>query len=94
MVFDKHERIIVPDENGDEHLFEVFFTFHIDQTNQSYVAMVPVEQLNDEEMELYAFRYEANDKDDFSLFPIEFDEEWDMVEEMLNTLADEDLLDA
>ena len=27
MALEEKERIIIPDENGDEHLFEVLFTF-------------------------------------------------------------------
>jgi len=88
---DKKERIIVPDENGEEHLFEVLFTFDVDQTGDSYIAVVPVEQADDEEVEVYAFKYEETEKEDLTLFPIESDEEWEMVEEMLNTLADEEL---
>ncbi|GGB28722.1 DUF1292 domain-containing protein [Virgibacillus dakarensis] len=92
MALEEKERIIIPDENGEEHLFEVLFTFDVDQTNQSYIAVVPVEQKDDDEVEVYAFRYEEKDTDenDLSLFPIDSDEEWDMVEEMLNTLADEE----
>ncbi|MEN1969311.1 DUF1292 domain-containing protein [Lentibacillus sp. N15] len=91
MALEEKERIIIPDENGEEHLFEVLFTFDVDETNQSYIAVVPVEQKDDDEVEVYAFRYEEKDADDdLQLFPIESDEEWDMVEEMLNTLADEE----
>ncbi|AXI09549.1 DUF1292 domain-containing protein [Oceanobacillus sp. 143] len=92
MAIEDKERIIVPDENGEEHLFEVLFTFDVDETNQSYIAVVPVEQSEDEEVEVYAFRYEenGNDDDDLALFPIETNEEWDIVEEMLATLADEE----
>ena len=92
MALEKKERIIIPDDDGVEHLFEVLFTFDVDATNQSYIAVVPVEQADDEEVEVYAFRYEEkeNDDEDLALFPIESDEEWDMVEEMLQTLADEE----
>ncbi|WP_430785097.1 DUF1292 domain-containing protein [Virgibacillus flavescens] len=92
MALDEKERIVIPDENGEEHLFEVLFTFDTDDTEQSYIAVVPVEQKDDEEVEVYAFRYEEKEADDndLSLFPIESDEEWEMVEEMLNTLADEE----
>lgn len=92
MSLDEKERIIIPDENGEEHLFEVLFTFDVDKTNQSYIAVVPVEQAEDEEVEVYAFRYEEkdNDEEDLSLFPIESDEEWEIVEEMLHTLAEEE----
>ncbi|MBP1947625.1 Uncharacterized protein YrzB, UPF0473 family [Virgibacillus subterraneus] len=92
MALEEKERIIIPDENGEEHLFEVLFTFDVDQTEQSYIAVVPVEQKDDEEVEVYAFRYEEKEKDDndLSLFPIESEQEWEIVEEMLNTLANEE----
>ena len=91
MEFDEKERIIIPDENGEENLFEVLFKFDIDETGHSYITLIPVEQAQDEEVEVYAFRYEETEKEDLTLFPIESDEEWEMVEEMLNTLTDEDL---
>lgn len=90
MALEEKERIIIPDENGEEHLFEVLFTFDMDENHQSYIAVTPVEQSEEEEVEVYAFRYEEKDEDDLSLFPIESDEEWEMVEEMLNTLADQE----
>lgn len=92
MGLEEKERIIIPDENGEEHLFEVLFTFDLDQTENSYIAVVPVEQKDEEEVEVYAFRYEEKEKDDndLSLFPIESDEEWEIVEEMLHTLADQE----
>ncbi len=94
MALEEKERIIIPDENGVEHLFEVLFTFDVDETEQSYITLTPVEQQDDEEVEVYAFRYEEkeNDDDDLSLFPIESDEEWEIVEEMLHTLTDEEEL--
>ncbi len=93
MALEKEERIIIPDENGEEHLFEVLFTFDVDQTKQSYIAVVPADQKEGDEVEVFAFRYEekGNDEDDLALFQIESEEEWEMVEEMLNTLTDEDL---
>ncbi|WP_066194284.1 MULTISPECIES: DUF1292 domain-containing protein [Gracilibacillus] len=92
MSLEEKERIIIPDENGEEHLFEVLFTFDVDETENAYVAVVPAEQSDDEEVEVFAFRYEEKqNEDDLELFHIESDEEWDMVEEVLNTIADEDL---
>lgn len=92
MALEEKERIIIPDENGEEHLFEVLFTFDVDSTEKSYIAVIPMEQKEDEEVEVFAFRYEekTNDEDDLSLYQIESDEEWEMVEEMLNTLVDEE----
>lgn len=95
MSLEAKERIIIPDEDGEEHLFEVLATFDIEETNESYLAVIPVEQKEAEEIEVYAFKYKMQSglENDIALFPIESDEEWDMVEEMLHTLSDEELLD-
>ena len=55
---EEQERIIIPDENGEEHLFEVLFKFDVDETGYSYITLTPVEQSEEEEVEVYAFRYE------------------------------------
>src|SRR5699024_9189606 len=51
---EEKERIILPDENGEEHLFEVLFRFDVDETKQAYIALPPVEQQANEEVEVYA----------------------------------------
>jgi len=92
MSLEEQERIIIPDENGEEHLFEVLFKFDVDETGYSYITLTPAEQQEAEEVEVYAFRYEQEEydsEDDIKLFPIESDEEWEIVEEMLHTLTDE-----
>lgn len=85
------ERITIPDEDGVEYEFEVLTVFDINQTGNSYVAVMPIEQLEDEETELFVFRYEedAADEEKFKIFQIDADEEWDLVEETLNTLLDD-----
>ncbi|WLR49953.1 DUF1292 domain-containing protein [Bacillus tianshenii] len=89
---EEKERIVIPDENGEEHLFEILFTFDVDETEKSYMLVVPADtNVDDEEdVEVFAFRYEdkGTKPDDLELYPIETDEEWDMVEEMLNTFTD------
>lgn len=88
---DDAERIVIPDENGDEHLFEMLFTFDVDETGNSYMVLVEEgsTESDDEEVEVHAFRYEESDDEDLALFPIETEEEWEMVEELLNTFAEE-----
>ncbi|WEG14097.1 DUF1292 domain-containing protein [Pullulanibacillus sp. KACC 23026] len=90
---EEEDRIIIPDENGEEHLFDILFTFDVEETDKSYIVVEPVEAEEDddeEEAEVFAFRYEGDLDGDFSLFEIDTDEEWDMVEEMLNTFVDEE----
>src|SRR5699024_112662 len=96
MQFDKNERIIIPDESGEEQLFEVLFYFDSDATGNSYIITSPVDEKetnNEEEgIEVYAFRYVEYEKDEnsFELFQIEPDEEWYMVEEMFYKVAKEE----
>lgn len=97
MALEAEERIIIPDESGHEHLFEVVFTFDVHETGKSYVVVQPVGQNileEEDETEVFAFRYEETEtddgEDDLALFPIETDEEWEIVEEMINTFSEEE----
>lgn len=93
MAQEEKERIVIPDEKGDEHLFDELFKFTVDETGISYILLTPVgeEEGEEEEAEVFAFRFEdrEGEENDIALFPIETDEEWDMVEEMLNTFSEE-----
>ncbi|TPE67730.1 DUF1292 domain-containing protein [Halalkalibacterium halodurans] len=93
MAQEEKERIVIPDENGDEHLFDELFKFTVDETGKSYILLTPVgeEEGEEEEAEVFAFRFEdrEGEENDIALFPIETDEEWDIVEEMLNTFSEE-----
>jgi uncharacterized protein YrzB (UPF0473 family) len=90
---EEKERIVIPDENGEEHLFEILFTFDVETTNNSYMVLTPVGE-EEEEVEVFAFRYEeqgdGDGEDDLALFPIETEAEWEIVEEMLNTFEDDE----
>ncbi|GIO13613.1 UPF0473 protein [Cohnella xylanilytica] len=80
------EIIYIPDDEGNDEAFEVIMRFEPDDgTDRKYVMLVPADD-TDEEQEVFAFRYEE-EGDDIKLFPIEDQEEWDMVEETFNTLA-------
>jgi uncharacterized protein YrzB (UPF0473 family) len=86
--------ITVVDENGNEQLCEVLFTFDSDEFGKSYVLYYPVgaEEDEEEEIEIHASSFTpTEDGQDGELMPIESDEEWDMIEEMLETfLAEQD----
>lgn len=98
MSIEENERIIIPDENGEEQLYEILFHFDVEENGNSYIITTPVEDSEepedegeDEEIEVFAFRFEEGDnKDDIRLFPIESDEEWKIVEEMFHTLIEEE----
>ncbi|WP_461225836.1 DUF1292 domain-containing protein [Lacticaseibacillus suihuaensis] len=86
--------ITLIDDKGNEDLYQVLFTFDSDDYGKSYVLLYPQGASEDEELEIQAFSFTPDENGDASqgdLFPIEDDDEWAMVEEVLNTfLADED----
>ncbi|MBY0096278.1 DUF1292 domain-containing protein [Mesobacillus maritimus] len=86
--------ITVVDENGNEQLCEVLFTFDSEEFGKSYVLYYPIgaEEDDEEEIEIHASSFTpTEDGQDGELMPIESDEEWDMIEEMLETfLAEQD----
>ncbi len=86
--FEEPEIIYIPDEEGNEEEFEVIMKFEVDGSDQKYMMVVPLSSDNEEEDEVYAFRYEE-DGDDLKLYTIEDEEEWSMVEETFNTLLGE-----
>ncbi|MFZ4451927.1 DUF1292 domain-containing protein [Salibacterium aidingense] len=91
MAEEENERIVIPDEDGNEHLFDLLFTFDVDETGYSYMVLTAAgeQESEDEEVEVFAFRYEEGEGEDaeLSLYPIESDEEWDIVEEMVETFS-------
>lgn len=94
MAEEENERVVIPDEEGNDHVFEILFTFDIDETEKSYMVVTSAEEEmeNEEEVEIFAFQYEESSEEPagFALYPIESDQEWEMVEEMIATMLDED----
>ncbi|PZX07133.1 uncharacterized protein YrzB (UPF0473 family) [Psychrobacillus insolitus] len=87
------ENITVVDENGNEQLCNILFTFESDEFKKSYVLYYPVgaDEDEDEEIEIHASSFTPNeDGNDGELLPIETDEEWEVIEEMLNTFLEEE----
>ena len=85
--------ITIVDENGNEQLCEVLFTFDSEQFNKSYVLYYPLsaEDDEDEEIEIHASSFvPSEDNKDGELSPVETEEEWDLIEEMLSTFLDEE----
>jgi uncharacterized protein YrzB (UPF0473 family) len=88
---EKH--ITVVDEEGNEQLCEVLFTFDSDEFGKSYVLYYPVgaEEDDEDDIEIHASAFiPKEDGEDGELMPIETDEEWDMIEEVLNTFLEEE----
>ncbi|BAP86037.1 hypothetical protein LOOC260_115270 [Paucilactobacillus hokkaidonensis JCM 18461] len=86
--------ITLVDDDGNEELYKVLFTFDSDDYGKSYILLYPASAENDDEVDIQAYGYQPQkDGEDVSegeLEPIEDDAEWDMVEEVLNTFLDDD----
>ncbi|WP_445490249.1 DUF1292 domain-containing protein [Niallia sp. 03133] len=83
--------ITVVDEEGNEQLCEILFTFESEEFGKSYVLYYPIGENDDEdeEIDIHASSFIPNEETrDGELSPIETDEEWDLVEEMLNTFLE------
>ena len=88
------QQISLVDEKGNEELYDVLFTFESDDYGKSYILVYPAGKADDEEVNIEAYALPAGDDPmdpqggDLQL--IETDEEWEMVESVLNTLLDTD----
>ncbi len=75
-------------DDGSDQLCKVVFTF--DSDDLSYVLYSTVDDAGNESEEISALRYELDEDGKMTNFtPLETEEEWDMVEEVLNTLVAE-----
>lgn len=80
------ETFVVTDENGKEITCEIIMTFDSDDFNKSYVVY---QIIGDETGEYFAASFNPEDGDEGRLIQIETDEEWDFVEEVLESFLDE-----
>ena len=70
--------ITLVDEQGNETLYQELFNFHSDDYDKSYILLIP------------AGSDENDDSQDYELFDIESDEEWKMVEGVLDTFLNDE----
>ena len=78
-------KVTIYDEEGNEvENLEILFEF--ESQNQNYVLLHdPIK----DDGEVMAFKYNPEDKGEGNLLPIETEDEWDMVEEVLGAFEDE-----
>lgn len=85
----EEEYITIIDEEGNEELYQILFTFDSEDFGKSYVLLYPAGTSEDEEVEIQAYSFKENEEGGSGdLLPIETDAEWDMVEEVLATFLD------
>jgi uncharacterized protein YrzB (UPF0473 family) len=75
----------IEDEEGNEEKFEILHEFGIEETGYRYLLLVPAEQEEEEEIDVYPLKYKFTDEEP-SFETIEDEKEWQMIEEVLDAL--------
>ncbi|UEG67161.1 DUF1292 domain-containing protein [Weissella hellenica] len=81
----EEEIFILTDHDGSEREFKELFSFDSKGFNRAYIILEPVSVNDGEDMDVIPFIYDK-DADEGMLQPLETDEEYDMVEEVMNTI--------
>ena len=77
------------DENGNEVIYDVLFTFESEETNKNYIVYTDnkIDEVTGN-IEVYASIYDPNDPKS-KLEAIETEKEWKVIETILETLQEE-----
>lgn len=86
-------KIIIVDEQGRERVCEILFTYQHPETEKNYVVLYPIDELDsdDEEMDLFAYSFIENEDGDGELFTLETDEEYDMINKVIDQFYEDQL---
>lgn len=79
------EYFFITNEEGTEEKFEILYEFDHPENGYSYLLLIPFTEEAEEDVEVYPIRYKMVD-DQPVYETIETDEEWGMVEEVLQSL--------
>jgi uncharacterized protein YrzB (UPF0473 family) len=86
---EKENRLTFIDEDGNEILCEILFTFESKEFNKNYVLFYPVDGGDEEDVEVMAASYLPSEDGEGDLQAIETEEEWDMIEKVLDQFEEE-----
>ena len=74
-------------DDGEEEECEVITIF--EAKGRDYIALIPVETMDEEDSEIYFYRYKEDAEGNPSLENIEADDEYDLVVDAFDTLIEE-----
>lgn len=77
----KDNQIIIEDDEGQEHLMEILFTYEHEERNKKYVFFY--DPNNEEEVLVMSYN------DEGELFPVDDDEEYEEIEEVFNAFEED-----
>ena len=73
------------DENGNEIVYDVLFTFESDETGKNYIVYTDDTKDENGLLKVYASTFNPNKKTS-DLLPVETEKEWKLIEGILNNL--------
>lgn len=76
------------DENGNEIVYDVLFTFESEETHKNYIVYTDNSKDEEGNVEVYASIYDPSDPHS-KLEAIESEKEWKVIETILETLQEE-----
>ena len=76
------------DENGNEVVYDVLFTFESEETNKNYIVYTDNERDETGNIQVYASIYYPEDPNS-KLEAIKTEKEWKVIETILDTLQEE-----
>ena len=79
--------IIAKDENGKEVEYEGLFEFYDEKNKKNYVGYTDNQKDDFDNISVYASIFDPTGKDK-TLYPIETEEEWDVIETIFSKLPD------
>lgn len=87
------ELITLVDDQGNETLYEILFTFESEDYGKSYILLIPAGSEPEEQVDVLAFSFDPDEDGqatEAELHDIESDEEWEMVEGVLDTFINDE----
>ena len=76
------------DENGNEIVYDVLFTFENEETNKNYIVYTDNTKDQEGNVQVYASTYDPENPKS-RLEAIQTEKEWKVIETILNTLQEE-----
>lgn len=88
------EKVVLVDENGEEHEFALIDVLELDGAEYAILEPLEVEKDNDEEAEAIILKIGQDENGEEILFDIEDDEEWEMVAQKWQEIIEQEDEDA
>lgn len=90
LTFNNDEELLtLYDNEGNEVLYRKLLQFYHPTFEKEYLILAEESNFSDEDGDIELIPMISTDEEDGQLLPVETDEEWDMIEEVVNTQMDE-----